>query len=84
MKKKLIKRDWSDEKVQELITLWKEEEAFYNSKHEKYCNKDEKQKVWKQITSKLISRGFSEIEKALINEKRTWLRSYYGTEKRSK
>ena len=80
-KKTETKRDWSDEEVRELITLWKEEEVLYNSNHEKYYNKAEKQKVWKRIASKLISRGFSEIEDAQISEKITSLRSYYGTEK---
>ena len=70
--------------MRELITLWKEEKVLYNSKHEKYCNKDEKQKEWKRIASKLISRGFREIEDAQISEKITSLRSYYGTEKASK
>ena len=55
--------------------------VLYNSKHEKY-NKDEKQKAWKRIASKLISRGFSEIEDAQISGKITSLCSYYGTEKR--
>ena len=55
---------------------------LYNSKHEKYYNKDEKQEAWKRIASKLISRGFSEIEEVQISEKITSLRSYYGTEKR--
>ena len=41
----------------------------YNLKHEKYYNKDEKQKTWKRIASKLISRGFNEIEDAQIIEK---------------
>ena len=68
--------------MRELITLWKEEEVLYNSKHEKYYNKDEKQKAWKRIASKLISRGFSEIEDAQISEKISSLRSYYGSVKR--
>ena len=72
------KRDWSDEEVRELITLWKEEEVLYNSKYEKYYNKDEKQKAWKRIAGKLISRGFSEIEDAQISDKITSQRSYDG------
>ena len=72
------KRDWSDEEVRELITLWKEEEVLYNSKYEKYYNKDEKQKAWKRIAGKLISRGFSGIKDAEISDKITSLRSYYG------
>ena len=60
------------------------EEVLYNSKHEKYYNKDKKEKAWKWIASQLISRGFSEIEDAQINEKITSLRSSYGTEKREK
>ena len=55
--------------MQELITVWKKEEVLYNLKHEKYYNKDEKQKAWKRIASKLISRGFNEIEDAQIIEK---------------
>ena len=66
-KKNEAKRDWSNEEVRELITLWKEEKVLYNSKHEKYYNKYHKQKAWKRIASKLISRGFSEIEEAQIN-----------------
>ena len=81
-KKNEAKRDWSNEEVRELITLWKEEKVLYNSKHEKYYNKYHKQKAWKRIASKLISRGFSEIEEAQINQKITSLRSYYGTEQR--
>ena len=53
------KRDWSDEEVRELITLWKEEEVLYNSNYEKYFNKDEKQKAWKGISIKLFSCGAS-------------------------
>ena len=68
--------------MREIITLWREEEVFYNSKHEKYYNKDKKQKARKLRASKLISRGFSEIEDAQISEKITSLRSYYDTEKR--
>ena len=67
--------------MQELILLWKEE-VLYNSRHEKYYNKDEKQKSWKQILSKLISRGFIEIKDAQISENVTSLCSYYGTKKR--
>ena len=55
--------------MQEIITLWKNEEVLYNLKHEKYHKKDEKQKAWKRIASKLISRGFNEIEDAQIIEK---------------
>ena len=73
------KRDWSDEEVRELITLWREEEVLYNSKYGKYYSKDEKQKAWKRIAGKLISRGFSEIEDAQISDKITSQRSYDGT-----
>ena len=55
--------------MQEIITLWKNEEVLYNLKHEKYHKKNEKQKAWKRIASKLISRGFNEIEDAQIIEK---------------
>ena len=68
--------------MREIITVWKEEEVFYNLKHEKYYDKDKKQKARKLIASKLISRRFSEIEDAQISEKIKSLRSYYGTEKR--
>ena len=44
-KKNETKRDWGNEEVRELITLLKEEEVLYNSRHEKYYNKDEKQKA---------------------------------------
>ena len=50
--------------MKELITLWKEEEVLYNSKHEKYHHKDQKQKAWKRITCRLISRGCCEIKDA--------------------
>ena len=73
-----VRRDWSNEEVRELITLWKEKEVLYNSKYEKYYNKDEKQKAWKRIAGKLISRGFSGIKDAQISDKITSLRSYYG------
>ena len=43
-KKNQTRRDWSDEEVRELTTLWKEEEVLYNSKHEKYYNKDKTRK----------------------------------------
>ena len=75
------KRDWSDEEVREFILLWKEE-VFYNSRHEKYYNKDEKQKSWKHISSKLISRGLNKIKVAQISENITSLCSYNGIEKR--
>ena len=75
-------RDRSDEEVRELITLWKKEEILYSSKHGKYYNKNEKQKAWKRRANKLISRGFSEIKDAQINEKITSLRSYYATERK--
>ena len=52
-----------------------------NSKHEKYYNKDEKQKAWKRIATKLINRGFREIEDVQVSEKTRSLRSYYGTKK---
>ena len=68
--------------VKELITLWKEEEVLYNLKHEKYYNKDEKQKLWKWIANKFISRDFSKIKGAQVNKKITPLRSYYGIKKR--
>ena len=55
--------------MREPITLWKEEEVLYNSKHEKYYIKEENQKAWKRIASKLISHCFSEIEEAQISEK---------------
>ena len=32
-RKKITKRDWSNEEVQELITLWKEEQLLWNLKH---------------------------------------------------
>ena len=35
-KKHETKRDWSDEEVRELITLWKEKQVLYNSKYEEY------------------------------------------------
>ena len=44
-------------------------EVLYNSKHEKYYDENEKQKAWKWIASKLISRDFDEFEDAQINEK---------------
>ena len=65
--------------MRELILLWKEE-VFYNSRHEKYYNKDEKQKSWKQVSSKLISRGLNEIKVAQISENITSLCSYNGIE----
>ena len=65
-------------KFENFITLWKEEEVLYNWEHEKYCKKDEKQKARKGIASKLISRGFIEIEDAQISEKS----NYNGTKKR--
>ena len=75
------KGDWSNEEVRELILLWKEE-LFYNSRHEKYYNKDEKQKSWKQISSRLISCGLIKIKVAQISENITSLCSYNGIEKR--
>ena len=81
-KKKKNKGDCSDEDVRELISLQKDELVLYNSKHKKCYDKDEKQRAWKWIISKLISRGFSEIDDAQISEKITSLRSYYGTKKR--
>ena len=54
----------------ENVLLYGKKRRFpYNSKHEKYYKKDEKQNAWKRIGSKLISRGFSEIEDAQISEK---------------
>ena len=66
-KKKETKRDGNNEKVPELMK--KRGEVLYNSKHEKYYDENEKQKAWKWIASKLISRDFDEFEDAQINEK---------------
>ena len=50
-------------------------EVLYSSKHEKYYDKNEKQKAWKWTASKLISRDFDEFEDAQIIEKITPLRT---------
>ena len=68
----------------QILFLWKEEEVLYNSKHEKYYNKDEKQRAWKRIPSKLISRGFSEIADAQISEKITSIPRYYSSSRKKK
>ena len=81
-KQKKTKRDWSDQEVRELITLWTEKEVLYNLKHENNYNKNEKQKARKRIASQLISCGFSEIEDAQICEKITLLHGCYSTENR--
>ena len=72
---KETKKDWSNEEVRKFL---------YNSKHQIYYNKDEKQKLWKWIASKLISHGFSEIKYVKNSENITSLRSYYGIEKQKK
>ena len=52
-----------------LILLREEEEVLYNSKHEKYYRKDEKQNALKRIAFKFIIHGFSEIGVAQIRGK---------------
>ena len=35
------KQEWSDDEITQLINLWKQEEALYNSKCHNFSNRDE-------------------------------------------
>ena len=65
-----------------LINYWKIEELLCNTKSKKYNIKDEKTKSLKKIALKLHDDGINCINKAMINEKSGFLRSYYDPEKR--
>ena len=77
-----LKKYQGEGQQSQILFLWKEEVVLYNSKHEKYYNKDEKQRAWKLIPSKLISRGFSEIADAQISEKITSIPRYYSSSRK--
>ena len=81
------KLELSDDEITQLINLWKQEEALYNSKCDSYSNCDEKDKVLERIITNLAKEGI-EATKTQITEKLTSLRSYYsgqrGKERASK
>ena len=81
------KLELSDDEITQLINLWKQEEAFYNSKCDSYSNRDERDKAPERIITNLAKEGI-EATKIQITEKLTSLRSYHsgqrGKERASK
>ena len=70
------KREWSNDELTQLINLWKQEEALYNSQCDS-CNSDERDKALERIITNLAKEGIEAI-KIQITEKLTSLRSYYS------
>ena len=56
------KQEWSDDEITQLINLWKQEEALYNSKCHNFSNSDE----WDKALERIIANVVEECREATI------------------
>ena len=75
------KREWSDDEVECLISLWSRFDVLFNAKHPLYFNKDEKNKAITKIQNEMKENGM-DISVKDIAEKIANLRNYYGAQRR--
>jgi len=74
-------RYWSDDEIEVLIEIWSTFENLYNTKSNKYFNRDIRQKSLETIKNQLEAQNIYANQKQ-IGDKLTNLKNYYGSQKR--